>query len=112
MAKAALRLATAGIVGVAAIAAPTASQAQRWDPWPWPSEGQASPGPLYTHPGVYAPDALWDAYLRSGSVAPYGDATMAFVPAAAPGDRTIIRVWPGNAVGWHRWRHRHHRHER
>ena len=108
MARAVSILATASVVGLWAFVAPSASQARPWNPWPWPSESPASPGPLYTHPGVYAPDALWDAYLRSGAGAPYAAAVIYPLPTAVD-DRTIIRVWSGRGVGWH---HRHHRHYR
>ena len=104
MVRAVLIHAIAGIVGLCAIVTPSASQARPWNPWPWPSEGPASPGPLYTHPGVYAPDALWDAYLRSRAGAPYATAAIYPVPIATD-DRTIIRVWSGRGARWH---HRHH----
>ena len=101
-------IATAGLVGLCALAAPSASQARAWDPWPWPSQSPATPGVLYTHPGVYAPDALVDAYLRAGAVAPYG-AVAAYPVASAVDDRTIIVIGPGRGARWH---HRHRRHYR
>jgi len=95
----------AGIASLCAIATTDPAQARPRNPWPWPSESPASPGPLYTYRGVYAPDALWDAYLRSGAVAPYVYPT--YPDPAAFSDRTIIRVW---SRGGPRWHHRHHRH--
>lgn len=108
MARAVFGLATAGLVGLAAIVTAAPAQARPWNPWPWPADSPVSPGPLYTHPGVYAPDALWDADLRAGRVGPYRDA-VAFVPAAVADDRTIVRVWLGSGPRWHRWRHHRHR---
>jgi hypothetical protein len=55
---------------------------------------------LYGYRGVYAPDALWDAYLRSRAVAPNVYATTYLEPAALSGDRRIVRVCSrANRVG-------------
>jgi hypothetical protein len=108
MNKAVIVLATAGLVSLCALANPAPAQARSWDPWPWPSQTIASPGPLYGYRSVYAPDALWDAYLRSRAVAPNVYATTYLEPAVLSGDRRIVRVWLPSEPGWHRRHRRHH----
>lgn len=107
MNKAVVVFVTAALAGLCAIATPAPAQAGPWNPWPWHPETIASPGPLYGYRDVYAPDALWDAYLRSHAVAPYVDATT-YVEPAALSDRPIVRVWLRGGPRWHRWHHRHH----
>ena len=107
MNKAVVVLASAGLAGLCAIAAPAPAQAHRWNPWPWRPETIASPGPLYGYRDVYAADALWDAYLRSHTVPPYLYATT-YVEPAALNDRPIVRLWLRGGPHWRRWHHRHH----
>ena len=101
-------LAIAGIVGLCAIAEPAPAQARPWNPWPWPAETITSPGPLYGYRDVYAPDALWDAYLRSHAAAPDVSATTDLEPADFYGHRPIVRIWLRSEPRWHRSHHRHH----
>jgi len=99
--------AAVSIVGLGAIAAPAPAEARPWNPWPWPSVPPDAPGPFYTHPGVVAPDALWDAYLRAREVTPY--ALYVEPSATLVEDRIIVRGGYRSGPRWHHRRLHKHR---
>ena len=63
MSKAVVVLAAAALIGLGALATPASAHTRVWGGWVL---GIANGwGPLYGPRDLYAPDAIWDAQLRS-----------------------------------------------
>ncbi len=107
MTRAVLALAAAGLVSLSALATPASAHVRPCNPWPWRAGIANGWGPVYSLRGVYAADAVWDAYLRSNAVAPYVRAT-AFLVA----DGGVVPAYIDPRLLRPEKHHSHHHHHR